>query len=88
MALWFPAPYSQTVSQSLALFFHVMKTLADIWLIHLKANSEDFRIFVKDDACFPATLTVWLLESFPAHTSSHAVQCGCAGLAVGCPMLH
>lgn len=65
-----------------------MKTLAVIWLIHLKANSEAFRIFVKDDACFPATLAVRLLESFPAHPSSHAVQCECAGLAVGCSVLH
>lgn len=69
----------------LLFFSTVVKILADIWLIHLKANSEAFRIFVKDDACFPATLTVWLLGSFPAHLSSHSVQYGCAGVAVGCP---
>lgn len=65
-----------------------MKTLEDVWLIHLKANSEAFRIFVKDDACFPTPLTAWLLGSFAAHLSSQTVRYGCAGVAVGCLVLH
>lgn len=31
---------------------------------------------MKDGASFPATFTVWLFASFPAHLSSHTVQYG------------
>lgn len=43
----------------------LLKTLEEIWLIHLKANSKGFRLFVKGSACFQITLAVWLLGFFP-----------------------